>query len=154
MSLPTVTHLERRRIEAGVIVPIMRALERAVGKEQASAVLREAILELAQADGARWAGEFGNDLAALEQVAGVWADGGALQIADAQRTEDGFSFKVTKCRYAELYQSLGLAELGFKVHCARDFAMASGFNPELSLTRTQTVMQGAPHCDFHFRRRK
>jgi hypothetical protein len=36
------------------------------------------------------------------------------------------------------------------VHCNRDHAMIDGFNPDLKLTRTQTVMEGASHCDFRF----
>ena len=28
--------------------------------------------------------------------------------------------------------------------------MVRGFNPDLKLTRTQTIMQGASHCDFRF----
>ena len=31
--------------------------------------------------------------------------------------------------------------------------MIAGFNPELELTRTQTVMEGASHCDFRFRKK-
>jgi len=30
--------------------------------------------------------------------------------------------------------------------------MAEGFGPEIKLTRTQTIMQGASHCDFRYRR--
>jgi hypothetical protein len=45
---------------------------------------------------------------------------------------------------------MGLADVGFMVHWARDHAMIEGFNPNLTLTRTQTRMQGAPHCDFRF----
>jgi len=28
--------------------------------------------------------------------------------------------------------------------------MIEGFNQDLKLTRTQTVMEGATHCDFRF----
>jgi predicted hydrocarbon binding protein len=31
--------------------------------------------------------------------------------------------------------------------------MIAGFNPELELTRTQTVMEGASHCDFRVRKK-
>jgi hypothetical protein len=53
-------------------------------------------------------------------------------------------------RYAEFYKELGLAELGYLVHCNRDHAMTEGFNSDLTLARTQTVIEGAPHCDFRF----
>jgi hypothetical protein len=28
-----------------------------------------------------------------------------------------------------------------------------GFNPEIELRRTQTIMEGAEHCDFRYRKR-
>jgi hypothetical protein len=40
--------------------------------------------------------------------------------------------------------------LGYLVHCNRDHAMIDGFNPDLKLTRTQTVRESASHCDFRF----
>jgi N-methylhydantoinase A len=35
----------------------------------------------------------------------------------------------------------------------RDFALIEGFNPDIQLTRTQTLMEGAPFCDFQFHSR-
>jgi len=64
--------------------------------------------------------------------------------------DDRLGFHVTRCRYAEFYKELGLADLGYLVHCNRDHAMIDGFNPDLKLSRTQTVMEGASHCDFRF----
>ena len=29
-----------------------------------------------------------------------------------------------------------------------DFALVEGFNPKIKLERTQTLMEGADHCDF------
>jgi hypothetical protein len=34
--------------------------------------------------------------------------------------------------------------------CARDYALIEGFNPDVSLKRTQTIMEGATHCDFRY----
>jgi hypothetical protein len=151
MTEPTIAHIERRKIEAGVLIPLVLAFQRAIGEEQANAIARAVILELARKDGARWAAQFGDGLAALEQVAGVWANGGAQEVVQGERSEGALSFNVTRCGYAEFFTSLGLTELGFLFHCNRDFAMVEGFNPEISLTRTQTIMQGASHCDFHYR---
>src|SRR5262252_4957506 len=63
--------------------------------------------------------------------------------------EDG-----ARWRDAEFYRGLGLAELGYLIHCNRDHAMIDGFNPDLALTRTQTVMEGASHCDFRFSKKR
>ena len=38
-------------------------------------------------------------------------------------------------------------------HCNRDFAMVEGFNRRVGLTRSQTIMEGAAHCDFRFAKR-
>jgi hypothetical protein len=62
-------------------------------------------------------------------------------------------FNVTRCQYAEYFKSLGLPELGALFHCSRDFAMVEGFSQDLTLKRTQTIMQGASHCDFRFSRK-
>jgi hypothetical protein len=50
-----------------------------------------------------------------------------------------------------MYRALGLADLGRSLSCQRDYALAKGFNPAIQLERTQTIMEGASHCDFRFR---
>ncbi|MBH5386796.1 L-2-amino-thiazoline-4-carboxylic acid hydrolase [Bradyrhizobium diversitatis] len=51
-----------------------------------------------------------------------------------------------------LQAEIGEAELGFLLICTADFATAEGFGPDIKLTRTQTIMQGASHCDFRYKR--
>ena len=153
MTEPNITHLERRKIEAGVLIPMVQAFQRAFGKERANAVAREVIVQLARQDGERWARQFGDDLAAMEKVSGLWAAGGSLGIEPVGKSADALDFNVTRCRYAEHYKELGLPELGYLFHCNRDFAMVEGFSPGLALKRTQTIMEGASHCDFRFARK-
>jgi hypothetical protein len=45
---------------------------------------------------------------------------------------------------------LGEPELGFLLVCSQDFPMTEGFGSGIQLTRTQTIMQGASHCDFRY----
>ena len=153
MSEPTITHLERRKIEAGVLIPIVRAFQHAIGKERANEIAREVIMELARKDGERWAQQFGTDLVAMAQVVSVWADGGSLDIEPVDRSAERLDFNVVRCQYAEFYKELGLPELGYLFHCNRDFGMVQGFSLSLALQRTQTIMQGANHCDFRFVRK-
>ena len=145
-----ITHLERRKIEAGVLVPMIEAFQQAIGKEEANLIARKVIIELARKDGERWAQQYGANLDAMDQVSGVWADGGSLEIQKLQKTDRNLDFNVTRCRYAEFYKELGLPELGYLIHCNRDFAMADGFNKSIDLKRTQTIMEGASHCDFRY----
>lgn len=148
-----VTHLERRKIEAGVLIPMLQAFQRAIGKDRANEIAREVIRSLARQDGGRWAAQFGHDLDAMRKVAELWSAGGALELEPLPAAEGRLEFNVTRCRYAEFYQELGLPELGALFHCSRDFAMAEGFGGHIALERTQTLMQGASHCDFRFKKK-
>jgi len=89
----------------------------------------------------------------MEKVSQVWASGGGLEIEWLQKSADKLDFNVTGCGYAEFYKELGLPELGCLFHCNRDFAMAEGFSSQIALQRSQTIMEGADHCDFRFRRK-
>jgi len=153
MPESAITHLERRKIEGGVLIPMVQAFQAAIGKEKANEIAKQVIIELARKDGERWAQQYGDDLAAMEQVSGVWAGGGSLEIKKLGTSDDKLDFNVTRCRYAEFYKEMGLPELGFLFHCNRDFAMVEGFSPDLKLKRTQTIMQGGTHCDFRFERK-
>lgn len=147
------THLERRKIEAGVLVPMLQAFQQAIGAERANEIAREVIVELARKEGAQWAKQNGAGLEGVDRTSAVWSGGGSLTIEPVAKTAERLEFNVTRCQYAEYFQSLGLPELGALIHCSRDFAMVEGFSPALELKRTQTIMQGASHCDFRFSRR-
>lgn len=54
---------------------------------------------------------------------------------------------------AESFKGLGLPEPGYLLSCDRDFAMVESFDSKITLRRTQTIMEGASHCDFIFSRK-
>jgi hypothetical protein len=83
-----------------------------------------------------------------------FAAGGALDYEVVKQSPDAFDVNVTGCRYAQFYKELGVPELGFLLVCSSDFPLAEGFGADIKLTRTQTIMQGASHCDFRYTRIK
>jgi hypothetical protein len=89
----------------------------------------------------------GNSLGRFVESLKYWTQDDALEIEMIEESEEVLSFNVTRCRYAELYESLGIREIGTIFSCARDFALIEGFNPNVTLVRTQTIMEGAPYCD-------
>jgi predicted ArsR family transcriptional regulator len=150
-----ISHLQRRKIEGRVLIPFIAACRDKFGDDATKDVIATAIRRLAEAEGARWAEAYGNTTASLARVVEeLWAGGGGMTVDIVEGGEDRLDFDVTRCKYAEFYQELGLAELGALVHCSRDHAMVAGFNPDLELTRTQTIMAGAACCDFRFRKRQ
>ena len=144
--------LQQREIEAGVIAPIVRAFAAEMGDERAKEILTGVIHDLARQAGCTAASAVGgNDLAHLKQVVGKWHEGGALELTVLRDDPDALEFNVTRCRFAEMYHRLGLADLGPILSCGRDGAMIDGFNPGIAFRRTQTLMEGATHCDFRYR---
>ena len=67
-----------------------------------------------------------------------------------KKAQDAFEVNVTACRYAKFYNEIRAPELGFLLVCSSDFPMAEGLGAQVQLTRTQTIMQGASHCDFRY----
>jgi L-2-amino-thiazoline-4-carboxylic acid hydrolase-like protein len=67
-----------------------------------------------------------------------------------KQTPDAFEVNVTGCRYAKFYKEIGAPGLGFLLTCSADFSHAEGFGADVQLVRTQTIMQGASHCDFRY----
>jgi hypothetical protein len=92
----------------------------------------------------------GNSLEDFAKEMSLWSQDDAITFDLLDLTAEKISMNVTRCRYAEMYRELGMADLGFALSCARDFTMVEGFNPKIRLERTQTLMEGAEHCDFRF----
>ncbi len=65
--------------------------------------------------------------------------------------EQALEFDITRCRFAEFFHALGEPELGALLVCATDFDIVAAAGDAVSLTREQTLMQGAPSCTFRYR---
>jgi L-2-amino-thiazoline-4-carboxylic acid hydrolase len=152
IGAPALTLLQQREIEAKVVGPLIRGFAAELGTEKTLQIVRGVIVNLAHEAGADLANRLGE--ATLEAFAkGIdrWTEGGALELEILEKSPERLEFNVTRCKYAEMYRALGLADLGGSLSCQRDFALIEGFNPEIALERTQTLMEGASHCDFRFR---
>jgi hypothetical protein len=149
MDIPLIDQI---KIQAQVLVPLVKALQAELGEERANALVREALGAQYRKFGERWWRE-----QAAHSVEGKlagsfekFAAGGALDYEVIRQDPDGFDVNVTGCRYASFYKKLGVPELGFLLVCSSDLEMTEGFGGNVQLTRTQTIMQGASHCDFRY----
>jgi predicted ArsR family transcriptional regulator len=146
--------LKRREIEARILMPVLAALGDEFGRERVFEVARRVIVEVAQEQGRELAVRMGgNSLTKFAAALEDWKKGDAYRMDTLRQDDERLDFNVTRCRYAEMYRALGIPEVGALLSCNRDFALIEGFNPDVELERTQTIMQGATHCDFRFRRR-
>lgn len=143
--------LKRREIEARIIAPLVEAFAVEFGRERVIEVAKRVIVDIARQQGKALADQMGgNSLAHFVRSKENWVKGGALEMEVVQLTDTAYDFNVTRCRYAEMYRALGIPELGAVLSCGRDYALGEGFNPNMKLTRTQTIMEGAPLCDFRY----
>lgn len=148
--------LEQAKIQARVLVPLLKAMQSELGEERANAIVRRALGDLYRKLGEQWwraqrSQSLGEN---MTSAFAMYAKGGALDYEVLRQSPEAFEVNVTGCRYAQFYRELGVPELGFLLVCSADFSMAEGFGAHVELTRTQTIMQGAGHCDFRYRVRE
>ncbi|MEX0284169.1 MAG: L-2-amino-thiazoline-4-carboxylic acid hydrolase [Paracoccaceae bacterium] len=153
MDIQDIPILLRRKIEAMLMRHVLEVITERSGRSEAEAVIGAAC--------SRSAIEQGQELAKLvdhtpnledfHALLPAWSREDALRLEDVDGGKDHLEFNVTRCRYAELYQAMGLRDIGHLLSCNRDGDLCVGYNPDIELTRTQTIMQGASHCDFRFR---
>jgi predicted ArsR family transcriptional regulator len=146
--------LDKTRIQAQVLVPLLRALRAELGQEKADAVARQALRD--------WSQQLFADVS--KSVEGgprrKWA---AMHTALAGITErevtvemqrhddEALEFDVKQCRFAAFFRALGEPELGALLVCTTDFDIVEAAGSEVSLAREQTLMRGAPSCTFRYR---
>lgn len=144
--------LRRREIEARILAPTMEAFAAEIGRDRALEIMKGVVTQIAREQGRALADRIGaNTLAHFVKSQADWQKGDALHIEVRRVDDTTYDFDVTRCRYAEMYRALGIRELGAVLSCGRDFALGAGFNPDLKLMRSQTIMDGAPRCDFRYR---
>lgn len=143
--------LTRREIEARLLGPLLAALSKEFGAEQVLCVTRQTIIEIARSQGVQLAQVMGGcSLAHFAASLEAWKKDDAMEIELLEQSDQRLSFNVTRCRYAEMYASLGLKDLGGVLSCNRDQFLIEGFNPQVRLERNQTIMAGAGFCDFRY----
>jgi len=144
------TQYERFKAQMAVLVPLVRALRAELGEERADALVGAALDEANRAHGARLA-ERGVDVAGLERGMAAFADGDALAYDVVERDDSHYHFDVRRCAYAEHMARIGARDLGPLLVCRSDVPVAEGMGVDFA--RSQTIMEGAPCCDFRYRLR-
>jgi hypothetical protein len=154
---PTVSLLDEVKLQAKVLVPMIHALREKLGKAEADRLVETALREWSRDLYRRIGAEKGGG--ARQQWDAIWADlrpriGNAIDREFLK--DDGVvrEYNVTRCSYAEFFKALGEPELGRFLLCDLDHDVAEVGAPDVEFKRTQTIMQGAPYCDFRYRFRQ
>lgn len=151
-AAPSLSMLERRRIEAGILKHVYETLKESHGVEVAKRAIADSVRRASIEQGAGMRAEDGGrtSLQTFIDRQEQWRRGGALDYDVKQQSADKYVFNVTRCEYARMYKEMGLGDIGHLLSCQRDGTFCEGYDSNLKLKRTQTIMQGASHCDFDY----
>jgi hypothetical protein len=144
--------LEKRRIEAAMLKHVYETLKASHGAETAKRTIADAVRKSAMEQAAEMAARVGGktSLRTFIDRQELWTRGGALERDVIEQSDTRYRFNVTRCKYAEMYRDMGLGEIGHLLSCQRDGTFCEGYDDRIKLKRTQTIMQGATHCDFDY----
>jgi len=146
--------LDKTRIQAQVLVPVMRAMRDEIGREKADAIVRGALRE--------WSKQFFADIGkGIEGSPGrkfAKMNSALAEVTEREVTFDmhrddkeAREFDITSCRFAEFFRALGEPELGALLVCSTDVDIADAGGSAVSFSRDQTLMQGGSCCTFRYK---
>ena len=146
--------LDEVKLQAQVLIPILRTLRMKMGKVEADELVAGALSEWVHSVYLR-IGEKQSGTP-REKWEGVWNElrpriGDVVERELLRDDDDARDYNVNKCGFAEFFKALGEPELGALLVCDFDYYVAEVGAPTVELTRTQTIMKGAAYCDFRYR---
>jgi hypothetical protein len=138
------------KIQARAVIPIVRALEREIGKNRVHSIVGQAIAE----SYAEWQGKAVSTRNSHPRDVKVNIEEQLpIETEVVEDTDSTFAINMTRCRFAEYFRTIGAADVGALLTCGVDFAAEAVLRPDWEFRRTQTLMGGASHCDFRWRLR-
>ena len=149
-----ISMLDKVKIQAQVLVPVMRALRAELGCDKADALVKGALRDWSKGLFA----EIGKDIEGspyrkFATMNTALADVTMREVSFDmhRRDKQALEFDITSCRFAEFFRALGEPELGALLICHVDADIADAGGDEVNFSRTQTLMQGASCCNFRYK---
>lgn len=146
--------MDELKIVLVYLLPILRTLRRELGEERANQIvqnsLREGVRNHFQQLATRFPGSPLDKWRALNALSAPRI-GNDVEFQNIKNDPDEMVFNVTGCAFADLLQQIGEPELGKAILCDADHSIAEVGSPLVELYRTQTIMEGAEYCDFHYK---
>ena len=125
--------IEKRKLQAEVIIAIYDEMRDAFGELKAKEILKNAIKKNAVSEGSKLRQDIDKKVDKKTSVINrfidvfeLWKSGGALEIKEIKKTNKVYHFDVTRCKYAEMYDKMGIKDLGKLLSCNRDYNFSIG----------------------------
>ena len=145
-----ITPFEHIKLTVEAQIPLVRAMEKELGREKAHALVREALDNRNRKISEARAEKEPMTIPKLEAEFASFGIGVEFDFNVLKRTEDEFHVDVHSCAYTRMMEELNARDLGPLLICNCDFALADGLG--LELKREKTCMKGDGMCDFRFRK--
>lgn len=146
------TQFDRFKAQMALLVPMVRAMREEFGEAAADRLVTRVLDDVNRAHGARIATRAGDvTVDMLARGIAAFAADDALDYEVVEQDDQRFDFNVRRCRYMEHMEAIGARDLGPMLVCRSDIPAAEGLG--VGFERRQTIMQGAPCCDFRYRLR-
>lgn len=145
--------LDATKIQARIVIPIVKALEIELGKQRAHEIVGRAIAGSYVA----FREKLGFELNEHPRDEGEGVGNKPQFPVEREVVEDtdaSFAHNITGCAFADYFRAIGEPEIGALMTCGVDFAAEERIRPDWRFERTQTRMEGAEFCDFRWRRRE
>jgi predicted ArsR family transcriptional regulator len=151
---PGVSFLSRVKIQAEVLVPVLKALRSELGEDRANEVVYKALRD--------WSRQVYQEIGSSKTGTGKekWQAisneldeviGDDVEFHYTRNDSENVDFDVTGCRFAEFFRKLGEPALGSILSCEIDDHVAELAGSEVEFNRPQTIMGGAHHCEFRYK---
>ena len=138
------TPFERITLNVQAQIPLVRAMEAALGRDAAHKLVREALDKANRAMVAKRGSLL--DIPTLDAEFAGFGEGVRYEFETVEKSDTVLRNEVTHCDYAEFMKSIGAQDLGELLICDGDYAMADQLG--LTLERTTTCMAGQGKCNF------
>jgi hypothetical protein len=138
------TPFERITLAVQAQIPLVRAMEAALGKARAHELVRAALDKSNRAAVAQRGSLL--DIPTLAAEFAGFGQGIRYEFETVEQSDTMLRNQVNHCDYAEFMEQIGARDLGELLICDGDFAMADELG--LKLERTKTCMNGDGQCNF------
>jgi len=142
---PKVSVLNKTRMQAQVLVPVLRAFRTELGRGKADAILKRAwrnwSKQLFAAIGDGIEGSPRRKWTTIDSVFGE-VSGNEVEVKILRHEKEALDIDGGRCRFAEFFRTLGEPELGALLICETDFNIASVGEGEVSLVGPTCAIGG------------
>jgi len=143
--------LQRREIEAELAASFVAVIAARHGEAAADDILGQVVRRAAEKAAAGFRELYGTPtLADLYEIWNVLGGDGRLDLELEKLSATTLRFRITRCRYAEMYRAKGLERLGVAFSCRRDGPFAKALNSKIALKQSPSILEDHPYCAFEY----